>query len=211
MTSPALQRFPRRTAAKARTRVRIEAAARRLFADLGYADATMIAIAEAADIHVTTLFTHFASKRDLLTAVAAAAGEWFDSAVAAQRAAGIPALVFWRDLVTRAADAYERDSKVQLDLGRAMAGEPELLPAWIAHQRRQVTAMTAYIACDMGVDPAVDRRPQMAAAMLVAGGLMAFDAWIASGRTGDLAVENARLLDAAEAVLADGLAINQPR
>ena len=31
-----------------------------------------IAIAEAADVHVTTLFTHFASKQDLMTAIEAA-------------------------------------------------------------------------------------------------------------------------------------------
>ena len=60
--------FPRRTAAKARTRQRIEEAARRLFVTLGYGDATMAAIADAADIHITTLFTHFASKRDLAAA-----------------------------------------------------------------------------------------------------------------------------------------------
>jgi len=45
----------------------------------------------------------------------------------------------------------------------------------------------------------------MAAAMLVAGGRMAFDSWMESGRAGDLVAENERLLDAAEAVLAGGL------
>lgn len=203
MTQPV--RFPRRTAAKARTRARIEAAATRIFAELGYQDATMAAIADAADIHVTTLFTHFRSKRDLLAAVAGAAGDWFEAAVAARRAEGVPALVFWRDLVTRAADAYERDGAAQLDLGRALTTEPELLPAWIDHQRRQVAVMTDYLAAELGVDPATDRRPQMAAAMLVAGGLLAFDAWLASGRKGDLRAENDQLLAAAEAILNQGL------
>lgn len=193
--------FPRRAAAKARTRARIEAAASRIFAELGYQDATMAAIAAAADVHVTTLFTHFRSKRDLLAVVAAAAGDWFEAAAAARRAEGVPALLFWRDLVARAAQAYERDGAAQLVLGRALTGEPELLPAWIAHQRRQVAVMTAYIAADLAADPAHDRRPQMAAAMLVAGGLLAFDAWLASGRTGDLVAENAALLRAAEAVM----------
>lgn len=197
--------FPRRAAAKARTRARIEAAASRIFAELGYQDATMAAIAEAADVHVTTLFTHFRSKRDLLSAVAVAAGDWFEAAAAARRAESVPALVFWRDLVTRAAQAYERDGTAQLMLGRGLTGTPELLPAWIDHQRRQITVMTAYIASDLGLDPASDRRPQMAAAMLVAGGLMAFDAWLASGRTGDLVAQNAALLAAAEAVLQSGL------
>lgn len=211
MTPTPEDRFPRRAAGKARTRQRIENAARQLFSELGYADATMAAIAEAADVHITTLFTHFPGKRDLMDAVAAAAGAFFEKAVISHRAAGVTALDFWRDLVGRTANAYERDSDAQIKLGRAMAGEPELLPAWIAHQRRQVDLMTTYIADEMQVDPAIDRRPQMAAAMLVAGGLMAFEAWLGSGRTGDLVAENALLLDAAESILASGLPLSRTK
>lgn len=203
--------FPRRAAAKARTRARIEAAASRIFAELGYQDATMAAIAEAADVHVTTLFTHFASKRDLLAAVAAAAGEWLANAAAANRAAGTKALDFWAELVERAAQAYERDGPAHLMLGRAMTGQPELLPAWIAHQRRQVAVMTVYLAEELGIDPAADRRPRMAAAMLVAGGLLAFDAWLDTGRSGDLVAENRALLAAARAILDAGLCDAAPR
>lgn len=197
--------FPRRTAAKARTRQRIEEAARRLFVTLGYGDATMAAIADAADIHITTLFTHFASKRDLAAAIAVRAGERFEEVVTMQRAQGVPVLAFWRNQVARIAHAYERDGDGQINLGRALAGEPELLPVWYGHQRLQINLMTDYIADELGIDPAKDRRAQMAAAMLVAGGRMAFDSWMESGRAGDLVAENERLLDAAEAVLAGGL------
>jgi AcrR family transcriptional regulator len=197
--------FPRRTAAKARTRQRIEEAARRLFVTLGYGDATMAAIADAADIHITTLFTHFASKRDLAAAIAVRAGERFEEVVTIQRAQGVPVLAFWRNQVARIAHAYERDGDGQINLGRALAGEPELLPVWYGHQRLQIELMTRYIADELGIDPAKDRRAQMAAAMLVAGGRMAFDSWMESGRAGDLVAENERLLDAAEALLADGL------
>lgn len=197
--------FPRRTAAKARTRQRIEEAARRLFVTLGYGDATMAAIAGAADIHITTLFTHFASKRDLAAAIAVRAGERFEEVVTMQRAQGVPVLSFWRNQVARIAHAYERDGDGQINLGRALAGEPELLPVWYGHQRLQIDLMTDYIADELGIDPAKDRRAQMAAAMLVAGGRMAFDSWMESGRAGDLVAENERLLDAAEAVLAGGL------
>lgn len=197
--------FPRRTAAKARTRQRIEEAARRLFVTLGYGDATMAAIADAADIHITTLFTHFASKRDLAAAIAVRAGERFEEVVTMQRAQGVPVLAFWRNQVARIAHAYERDGDGQINLGRALAGEPELLPVWYGHQRLQIELMTDYIADELGIDPAKDRRAQMAAAMLVAGGRMAFDSWMESGRAGDLVAENERLLDAAEALLAGGL------
>lgn len=197
--------FPRRTAAKARTRQRIEEAARRLFVTLGYGDATMAAIAEAADIHITTLFTHFASKRELAAAIAVRAGERFEEIVTMQRAQGVPVLAFWRNQVARIAHAYERDGDGQINLGRALAGEPELLPVWYGHQRLQIDLMTDYIADELGIDAAKDGRAQMAAAMLVAGGRMAFDSWVESGGAGDLVAENERLLDAAEALLAGGL------
>lgn len=209
MHEPSKVSFPRRTAAKARTRQRIEEAAQRLFVTHGYADATMAAIADAADIHITTLFTHFSSKRKLAAAIAVTAGVRFESVVSTHRAQGIPVLTFWRNQVTRIAHAYERDGEGQINLGRALAGEPELLPVWFAHQQLQITLMTEYIADELGIDPAKDRRAQIAAAMLVAGGRMAFDSWIESGRVGDLVAENERLLDAAEAVLAGGLPLIQ--
>jgi len=205
MTEASKVSFPRRTAAKARTRQRIEEAARRLFVTLGYGDATMAAIADAADIHITTLFTHFASKRDLAAAIAVRAGERFEEVVVIQRAQGVPVLVFWRNQVARIAHAYERDGDGQINFGRALAGEPELLPVWYGHQQLQINLMTDYIADELGIDPSKDRRAQMAAAMLVAGGRMAFDSWMESGRAGDLVAENERLLDAAEALLAGGL------
>lgn len=201
-TKPA---FPRRSAAKARTRARIEDAARRLFITQGYSDATMAAIAEAADIHITTLFTHFASKRDLAAALAVSAGEKFAAIVEEQRAAGVAVLQFWRTQVMRISRAYERDGDGQINFGRALAGEPDLLPIWSDHQQLQVDLLTDYIAAELGLDKQADRRPQMAAAMLVAGGRMAFDRWVASGREADLVQENEQLLDAAEALLKQGL------
>ena len=197
--------FPRRSAAKARTRERIEEAARRLFITQGYADATMASIAEDADIHITTLFTHFASKRDLAAAIAVRAGERFAEVVAAQRNLGVPVLQFWRSQVQRIARAYERDGDGQISFGRALAGEPDLQPVWSAHQQLQIDLLTDYIAAELGLDSKQDARAEMAAAMLVAGGRMAFDRWIASGRAIDLQAENERLLKAAEAVLAAGL------
>jgi AcrR family transcriptional regulator len=198
--------FPRREAAKARTRSRIENAARHLFISHGYSDATMAAIAEAADVHITTLFTHFASKRDLAEAIAISAGERFAEIATEQRDLGVPVLRFWRHQVLNIARAYERDGSGQISFGRALAEEPDLLPVWSAQQQLQVDLMTDYIVHELGEghDGAKDGRAQMVAAMLVAGGRMAFDRWIAQGREGDLVVENERLLDAAESILKSG-------
>jgi AcrR family transcriptional regulator len=205
MTGTSKISFPRREAAKARTRVRIENAARRLFLTEGYHDATMAAIAEAADIHITTLFTHFASKRDLAASLAISSGERFQAVVLEQRAAGVPVLQFWRAQVMRIARAYDRDADGQINLSRALADEPDLLPIWSAQQQLQVDLLTDYIADELGLDAQVDGRPEMAAAMLVAGGRMAFDRWVARGRGDDLVAENERLLAAAVAVLTQGL------
>lgn len=203
--------FPRREAAKARTRLRIENAARHLFITHGYSDATMAAIAEAADVHITTLFTHFASKRDLAEAIAVSAGKKFAEIAAEQLALGVPVLRFWRHQVLNIARAYERDSSGQINLSRALADEPDLLPVWSAQQQLQVDVLTDYIASELGADHdgASDGRAQMVAAMLVAGGRMAFDHWIAQGRDGDLLRENERLLDAAEALLQSGFPLQR--
>jgi len=66
-------KFPRRTIRRQETRARIVAAASRLFRSVGYAEATMAAIAEAADVHVTTMFTHFKSKAELAATLGEAA------------------------------------------------------------------------------------------------------------------------------------------
>ncbi len=50
------------------TRQRILAAANQLFGQVGYAQATTRAIAEAAEINEVTLFRHFGSKKNLLMA-----------------------------------------------------------------------------------------------------------------------------------------------
>ena len=120
MSEPAKTSFPRRTATKARTRQRIVDAARRLFVTHGYADATMAAISEAADIHITTLFTHFSSKRKLAAEIAVTAGTRFETVIKTQREQGVPVLTFWRNQVARIAHAYERDGDGQINLGLSL-------------------------------------------------------------------------------------------
>src|SRR5437763_1891602 len=54
---------------KQRTRMAIFEAAMHLFADRGYDHVTMAEIAHAADVAPATVFTHYASKEDLVYAL----------------------------------------------------------------------------------------------------------------------------------------------
>lgn len=205
-----VERFPRRAATRQRTRARIMAAAQKLFADLGYQDATMAAIADAADVHVATLFTHFPSKRDLMAALSEAAIAWLEEAVAARRGTE-RFLDFWADLVRRAAGSYARQGAASLALARDAIAHPELLPAWLRYEERQAALFAPWIAEEMGVDMDRDPRPMLVAAMLVAGGVLAYRRWYDSGGTLPIEEEAERLIAGAFAVAGPQLDARQRR
>lgn len=69
-------------------------------------------------------------------AIAILAGERFAAVVETHRSQAIPVLEFWRNQVMRIAHAYERDSDEQINFGRALAGEPDLLPVWSAEKSK---------------------------------------------------------------------------
>lgn len=98
----------RRERKKQQTRAAIQAAAIELFAERGYRDTTIAAIADAADVAVRTVTGHFPAKEDLLFA-----DEPFTAASLAERLAGRdgePALDAFRDWMatTMAALTAER-------------------------------------------------------------------------------------------------------
>jgi AcrR family transcriptional regulator len=195
-------RYPRRAATRLRTRGRIIAAAQKLFADLGYQDATMTAIAAAADVHVATLFTHFPSKRDLMAALSDAAILWLEEAVAAQRGQQ-RFLDFWADLVRRAAASYARKGEASFALARDAIAHPDLLPAWLRYEERQAQLFAPWLADEMGLDAERDPRPMLVAAMVVAGGVLAYRRWFDSGGEQPIEAE-------AEALIAGIAALVEP-
>ncbi len=60
--------FPLREKRKAATRTSLIRSAQSLFAQQGYDETTLEAVAEHAGLHVQTLYRHFASKQELATA-----------------------------------------------------------------------------------------------------------------------------------------------
>jgi AcrR family transcriptional regulator len=206
---PQAAKFPRRTIRRRETRAKIVAAASRLFRQVGYAEATMAAIADAADVHVTTLFTHFKTKSELAATLGDAAID--DLAAAIAEARGKAAFFdFFRGVVVAAAKAYQKNTGHNIAFGHELRLDPELAFGWVSYESRQIDLLARYIADDYGLDREVDARPMLIASLLMASNTFAHDRWLESKGGLDLIGETLRSLDIAqtmaEAVLESRLA-----
>jgi AcrR family transcriptional regulator len=172
-------RFPRRTLRREETRARIVAAASRLFRQVGYADATMASIADAADVHVATLFTHFKTKAELAATLGEAAIAELAGLIA--KAQGeLPFFAFFRGVVLGAAQTYQDNSGPNIAFGHELRRDPELAYGWLIYQQRQIEMLANYIASDYGLDLVEDNRPMLVASLLVASNTLTHDRWLDS-------------------------------
>lgn len=198
------QRFPRREKRKQETHRRLTKAASRLFEENGYADTTLAEIARVADVHVTTLFTHFKSKRELGEAVTDLILENLARFIADNQGQR-PFFEAQRDLVSRVADAYKRRAPYRISLGRSFGQDPELTATWMHYEQRQIELLAGYIAHDFNLDVTTDYRPTLVANMLVGGNILAHQRWVASNGESDLKSECLAALDAVERIVAGGI------
>ncbi len=205
-----VQRFPRREKRKQETRFRLTKAAGRLFEQQGYADTTMAEIAAAADVHVTTLFTHFKSKRELAEAVSDRTLENLAQFIADNQGKR-PFFEAQRELVAQIADAFQRKAPYKLTIGRGFGQDPELTATWMNYERRQIEMLAAYIAHDFAIDIATDYRPTLVANMLVGGYILAHQRWVASDGKSDLKSESLAALDAVEHIVTGGMKAFTPK
>ena len=125
------------------TRQRIMRAATQLFGQVGYAQATTRAIAEAAGVNEVTLFRHFGSKKSLLTACIAAhnaAGfsETFEAELSGDYAADISYMALRQTADTRA--NLEVLRMLLCDAGSL----PELRQAMLAGGRSNLERLSRY-------------------------------------------------------------------
>lgn len=192
----AAERFPRRSARRARTRARILEAALAAFKKAGYADATMNTIADAADIHVTTLFTHFKTKRDLAAALSDQEIEQFRALVAAAKGK-VPFFKFFRDLVLTTAAARQKDGDPKSGLMQELQRDPELALDWLRYEKAEVSLVADYIAHDYGLDAGNDYAPYLAGQILIASGVTSHTRWSRVAGL-DLVAETRVALDLAE-------------
>ncbi|KCZ54547.1 TetR/AcrR family transcriptional regulator [Hyphomonas chukchiensis] len=195
-------KYPRRTARRKLTREKIIRAAARLFNEAGYAATTMQNIADAADVHVTTLFMHFNSKADLATEFGIAATDELRKRAFAARDT-VPFLDFFRAELERAVIVSKKQSSQSLMLWHGLREEKDLAYALAAYEQALRDIYAEYVAHVYSLDRTNDFRPDIIAAILVSSVSLANDKWVEAPNVIDLSAELSRAVSVAEtAVLA---------
>lgn len=175
------EKYPLRTQRKAETRRRIVASALRLFGREGAANVTMAKVAKEADVHVTTLFTHFSSKADLFSGIS-------DPAIAVLREritqdkGTIPFFEFVYSIQQEFAEKMSRKQDA-VDQALYLRTQVELLPAWIDYEKTQVALLAEYIAEDLQIS---DTEARLFAGMIVSSFSHSFDLWLGDPTGNDL-------------------------
>ncbi len=160
-------KFPLRTKKKAETRLKLVKAARDLFLSKGYEATTLEEVAEAAGLHVQTLYRHFATKQEL-----ANAGDKFwlskfkDAITSPQREKDT--FAFWRNWLTKSYDLMTEDGGVAYRQHiRMRHSTPEVLGAIWEIQAEYEDLLTQALSKDFNIAPDGPSIPRMAAGMLL--------------------------------------------
>ena len=184
-------KYPRRTERRKQTRAKILEVAGELFGETGYGPATMQAIADAADVHVTTLFLHFKSKGELaLSLVELSLDTLRDRTFAAH--GNMSVFDFVR------AEALERARRLagrkgqSHSLWQALYTDNELAFARIEYERGQHALIADYVAAEYGFIRKSDIRPDIVASLLLASAFLPHLRW---GGTGSVADLEARVIE----------------
>lgn len=181
-------RYPRRTERRRKTRAKLLEVAAGLFSTEGYGPTTMQAIADGADVHVTTLFTHFKSKSELARSLAA--GELDDlRARAFQNRETQSVFAFVTAETLALAEMLEASPKPAHTLWYALATDDELAFAWSEYDRERKSVIADYVAAEFGLDRQKEFRPDIVAALLLASAVLPLQRWVENPRRGKLAAE----------------------
>jgi AcrR family transcriptional regulator len=195
VTSPVKARSTYRREQAAATKVRIAAAARKLFTANGYGATSIDAIAGEAGVAVRTVYTAFGTKREILSFVCE---QWLERARARERAGEVLAepdpVVRLRAAAGWLRGLYEAGFDVVLIFDGAMDESPEtrqLLRAKLAGRNQVMDAMIGSLADSLRV--------------AVADAQAIFRAFAASGVYQELVTEQGWTPDRFERWLADTL------
>lgn len=169
-------------------------AAKMLFDTQGFSETTMAQIADAAGLHIQTLYNHFPTKQTLASTVTK---ERFRDALAERSS---DTLHFWRDWVRRSAQA-----QIDMDGGATFfqsiivnETDPKLMGVSAELGREYVKLISRSIAQDLDLDVDQDRLPVLIANMCWGANFDAIRRWSKSGGEADLV---ALTVEAAEDVI----------
>lgn len=174
---------------KSQTRSALIRAAAELFAELGYADTTMVAVAARANLHVQTLYKHFPNKESLAVAPERDLLERFKVAMQGKDPE-TPFSSFWRDWVCVSASRTQtnfRDGQLQR-LQTTLR-----IPAVVGHGRaisnEYLDLLGIGLAEELQIDTRDSRYPRLFAGMLWEANNSAAASWARSLGSGDLVGE----------------------
>ena len=174
---------------KLQTRSALIRAAAELFAELGYADTTMLAVATRAGLYVQTLYKHFPNKEALAIAPEFDLLERFKIAMQGKDPE-TPFTSFWRDWVCGSATRTQTDFRD----GQLQRLQTTLqVPAVVGHARaisnEYLNLLEIGLAEELKVDKSDNRYPRLFAGMLWEANNSATASWAKNLGRGDLAKE----------------------
>ena len=207
MTESELEKqYPMRTSRRKKTRATIIKSADKLFREHGYKNTTMNAIADAAEVHVTTVFNHFPSKTDLVSKIAGGAVIGLERAIAEHRGK-TPFFTFMREVTKLGSELSSRQKvdAIHSDVGVFLGESPDVMATWVLAEAKKAAMLANYIAEEYGINIENDLRPTLVANMIVTGTVQAFQHWLELDGKTDLVADALAVIDCAERLLKDGL------
>lgn len=186
------QTYGRRARRRQQTHQSILDAAHKLFAERGYEHTKLIDIAEAADLHLQTLYRHFDCKLELAAAIDRELLKQFQTLIADRDQ---DTITFWRDWVKDASrnmvELGPNYRKTLLNLFTVPAMSTTFLETWFQYQ----DTLAAEINQDRGDQPAADQLSHILAGALVTANTQVIRSWVHGDDTFDLTAEACRTVD----------------
>ena len=190
------EKYPLRTQRKAATRLRIVSSALHLAGIHGAANVTMAMVAEAADVHVTTLFTHFTSKAELFSGISEPAIEALTKRIA-ESLGKVAFFDFVKTIQEEFATMMAKKGQEVVDHSLYLRTQVELLPAWIDYEKSQVSLMAEYLQHDYEIS---ELEAMLFAGMIVSANIHSFDLWLSNPEANDLEQLARRNINEIEAI-----------
>ena len=176
------EKYPLRTQRKAATRLRIVSAALHLAGIHGAANVTMAMVATSAEVHVTTLFTHFTSKADLFSGISEPAIDALKKRIA-EAQGKVAFFDFVKSIQEEFSVMMSEQGQEVVDHSLFLRTQVELLPAWIDYEKSQVSLMAEYLRNDYQIS---EREAMLFAGMIVSANIHSFDLWLSNPEANDL-------------------------